>query len=318
MTRVLFFGTPHAAVRVLEVLARWPMGTVVGVVTAPDRPRGRGQRVEPTPVKAWAIRHGVPVFQPDTLKRPEVVRALRVWSADVFIVTAYGFILPPSVLEVPPYGCLNVHFSLLPKYRGAAPVARALLAGERETGVTVIQMNERMDAGPILAQRVVPIRDDDTTGTLEDRLAQVGAALLMEVLPDYLAGRLRPVEQDESAATLAPKVQKEEGRIRWDRPAEWIERQVRAMDPWPSAYTWWRGRLLKVLRARVVPDMDDEAPGTTVYVDKKRWIVACGRDALELLEVQLESRPRMAVSAFLQGHPVRLGERFEEFGRELP
>jgi methionyl-tRNA formyltransferase len=263
MVRILFFGTPYAAVRVLEALTRWPMGTVVGVVTAPDRPRGRGQRVEPTPVKAWAIRHGAPVFQPDTLKRPEVVRALRVWSADVFIVTAYGFILPPSVLEVPPYGCLNVHFSLLPKYRGAAPVARALLAGERETGVTVIQMNERMDAGPILAQRVVPIRDDDTTGTLEDRLAQVGAALLMEVLPDYLAGRLRPVEQDESAATLAPKVQKEEGRIRWDRPAEWIERQVRAMDPWPSAYTWWRGRLLKVLRARVVPDIC--RPGVRVF-----------------------------------------------------
>ncbi len=314
MVRILFFGTPDAAVRVLEALAEWPMGTVVGVVTAPDRPRGRGLRVEPTPVKAWAVRTQVPVFQPDTLKRPEVARALRAWSADVFVVTAYGFILPSAVLEVPPYGCLNVHFSLLPKYRGAAPVARALLAGERETGVTVIQMNERMDAGPIVAQRVVPIREDDTTGTLEDRLARAGAALLIEVLPDYLAGRVRPVEQDESAATFAPKVQKEEGRIRWDRPAESIERQVRAMDPWPSAYTWWRGRLLKVTRARVVPGMDDAAPGTTVYVDKKRWVVACGRDALELLEVQLENRPRMAVSAFLQGHPVCKGERLEESG----
>ncbi|MCS7313205.1 MAG: methionyl-tRNA formyltransferase, partial [Acidobacteria bacterium] len=299
MTRILFWGTPHAAVRVLEALVRWPMGTVVGVVTAPDRPRGRGQQVEPSPVKVWAIQTQIPVFQPATLKRPEIARALQVWSADVFVVTAYGFILPPAVLQIPPYGCLNVHFSLLPKYRGAAPVAWALLAGERETGVTIIRMNERMDAGPILAQRIILIQPDDTAATLEDRLARAGAALLIEVLPDYLAGRLQPVEQDESAATFAPKIQKEAGRIRWDRPAEWIERQVRAMDPWPSAYTWWRGRLLKITRARVVPDMAAEAPGTTVYVDKKRWIVACGRDALELLEVQLESRPRMAVPAFL-------------------
>ena len=307
--RVLFMGTPDAAVTVVRALHAHSGTEVCGVVTAPDRPRGRGRRVQPPPVKVWALSERRPVLQIPTLRRPEIVQALQAWSADVFIVTAFGLILPADVLQMPRYGCLNVHFSLLPKYRGAAPVAHAILAGERETGVTIIRMTERVDAGPILAQRAVPIRPDDTAATLERRLAEIGARLLIETLEPYVRGQLTPVPQDETRATYAPKLTKDAGRIDWRQSAVQIERCIRAMDPWPTAFTYWRGRLLKIWKARVVDLPRTASPGTTVYVNKRRWIVACGEGGLELLEVQPEGRSRMPVQAFLQGHTVRVGDR---------
>ena len=297
MSRVVFMGTPQFAVPTLMELA--PRYEVIMVVTQPDRRSGRGRQLRPPPVKQAAQRLGLPVWQPRTLRAPEAVTRLRELAPDVVVVAAYGQILSPEVLEVPPYGCINVHPSLLPRYRGAEPVAAAILAGEKETGVTIMLMDEGMDTGPILAQRAVPIAPDDTRASLTEKLSHSGAELLVETLPHWLDGEIEPQPQNNVSASYAPQLRKEDGEIDWSQPAVIIERMIRAYDPWPGTYTYWRGRLLKVLRARPLGQQQGEV-GQVVETSEGVAVVT-GQGALLLEEVQLAGRRAMAVEEFLRG-----------------
>jgi methionyl-tRNA formyltransferase len=299
MARVVFMGTPEFAVPSLQALAREHQ--VVGVVTQPDRPAGRGRRLVAPPVKELAQALGLDVIQPPTLRRPEAVERLAAWRPDVVVVAAFGQILRPAVLALPPHGCLNVHASLLPRYRGAAPIPAAILAGDERTGVTIMQMDEGLDTGPMLAQAEWPIGPEDTTGSLTEALARLGAGLLLEVLPGWLLGVVVPRPQDESQATHCRTLQKEDGLLDWSMPAAHLDRQVRACDPWPGAYTAWAGQRLKVLRARPLPGVRvDAEPGRVLDLAPGTG-VATGEGVLELLEVQLAGKAAMAVHAFAQG-----------------
>ncbi len=246
--RIVFFGTPDFAVPSLQALLDGD-DQIVGVVCQPDRPAGRGQQLSAPPVKVAAVQAGVPVLQPDKVRTPEFLDALRQWAPDLIVVAAYGRILPKPVLDLPPHGCINVHASLLPKYRGAAPIQWAMLRGEVETGVTIMQMNEGMDTGDIRLQRATPIGADETYGALQARLAVLGAEALREALADLKAGTLPRVPQREADMTLAPMLSKEDGRIDWTQAAADIARRVRALHPWPSAFTVLDGKLLKIHRA---------------------------------------------------------------------
>lgn len=297
--RVVFMGSPAFAVPALEALAG--AYAVVGVVTQPDRPAGRGSRLRPPAVKVAAERLGLPVFQPEKISAPDALGQLRAWKPDLIVVAAFGQILPPAVLNLPPYGCLNLHASLLPRWRGASPIAAAILAGDPVTGVTVMVMDEGVDTGPILAQREEPILPDDTTGSLTERLARLAADLLMETLSLYLTGAIQPRPQPEEGVTYCRPLKKADGRLDWTRPAEELERQVRAVQPWPGAYTFWEDRLLKVLRAAVIPeDRAGELPGRVVSVGDGAAVVT-GRGLLRLLEVQLAGRNPLPIDAFLRG-----------------
>ena len=303
MARVIFMGTPEFAVPSLAALLAANY-EVVAVVTQPDAPAGRGQHVRPSPVKQFAQQHGLNVLQPASLKPPEVVAQLRALAPDVIVVAAFGQILRQEVLDLPRHGCVNVHASLLPRWRGASPVSAAIAAGDAHTGVTIMLMEAGLDAGPILAQRETPIAPDETAGALSARLAELGAALLVETLPRWLAGALTPQRQDESQVTFAPRLKKEDGRMDWSQPAEVLERHVRAMTPWPGAYTTWQGQQLKVLRA-ALDDVqpDGEQPAGTVIVRGERVYVRCGSGLLRLISVQLEGRRATDAAAFLRGHP---------------
>ncbi len=280
---------------------------VVGVVCQPDRPSGRGQKLQAPPVKQLALRAGLPVAQPLKLKSGDFPAQLRAWAPDLAVVAAYGRILPADILATPRLGCVNVHASLLPKYRGAAPIQWAILDGEAETGVTIMCMNERMDEGDILLQRATPIGADETTGTLQARLADIGAAALLDALAPLLAGTLVPVAQEHAAATLAPLIRKEQGAIDWCAPAAVIERQVRGFHPWPSAYTTLHGALLKLHRARVLPGAAAAPPGTVLGCDDGIRI-ASGAGVLAVDELQLAGRKSLAAADFARGG-LRVGDR---------
>lgn len=309
--RVVFFGTPEFAVPSLEaVLAR---SEVVGVVSQPDRPRGRGLRVQPPPLAEAAFRYGLNVRQPASLRDPAVLLWLRDLAPDLLVVVAYGRFIPREVLETARLGGINVHPSLLPRYRGPAPIPRAIAAGETETGVTVLYVTEEVDAGDIILQRAVPIGPEDTSGTLARRLAQEGAALLAEALPLLEAGRAPRRPQDPHQATYAPKVTRDEGWIRWTEPAVRIANLVRAFNPWPGAYTVYDGERLLIWRAAAWPDEpegDRPPPGTVLRADDRRepaLVVAAGQGALAIHEVQPPSGRRMPAGAYLRGHPLRRG-----------
>ena len=278
---------------------------VLAVVTQPDRPRGRGQRVVPTPVKEWAEGKGIPVLEPQGLKGPflEEVRGI---GPEAIVVAAYGRILPSELLRLPPLGCINVHPSLLPKYRGAAPVNWAIIRGEIETGVTTFLMDERMDSGPILLQRRVRIGEGETASELLGRLAELGAELLLETLKRWRRGEIEPRPQREEEATFAPKLRKEDGLIDWKREAREINNLIRGAQPWPGAYTFLRGKLLKVHRARVGSGRGE--PGEVISLEEGIE-VACGEGSLLLQEVQLEGRRRVLWEDFLRGYPLSIGER---------
>ncbi|MEA2624813.1 MAG: methionyl-tRNA formyltransferase [Candidatus Binatota bacterium] len=303
-------GTPEFAVPSLRALLD-AGHEIAAVVTQPDRPAGRGQELRVPPVKQLALSHGIPVLQPEKLRDPAIVEVLRALQPDAIVVAAYGKILPRSLLDVPPSGAINVHASLLPKLRGAAPIQHALLAGEPRTGITIMQMNERMDAGDILLQEAVAILAEDTAGTLERRLAEVGGRALIEGLDRLLRGELTPVPQREEDATLAPMIRKEHGLIDWTRNAHDIERATRAFDPWPGAHTIHRGRLLKIFRARV-SELDRTAPpGTVARASGDEIVVATGREALAIVELQLEGKRRLGAREFLAARgAIREGERF--------
>ncbi len=303
-------GTPAFAVPTLRMLLAGE-DPVVGVFTQPDQPSGRGMALHAPPVKTLALEHSLPVFQPAKLRDPSVIDCLTAWQPDLIVVVAYGKMLPNAILDLPPLKCINIHASLLPKYRGAAPMQWAIARGETQTGVTIMRIGERMDAGDILLQHVVPIHEDDTGESLHDKLSQLGAATLLEALSLLKQRRLSARPQDEAEATYAPIIKKEDGRIDWTQPAPTIERRIRAFTPWPSAYTMWQGKLLKILKAKLSPGYDDPhtAPhGAIVEASAVDFVVATGSGRLRVLEVQLEGKKRMPVAEFLKGHVLRPGE----------
>ena len=308
---IVFFGTPQFAVPTLEAL----LGSrhqVPLVVTQPDKRRDRGQKVTDAPVKAAARAHGVPVFQPERLRDPDVADALRRHAPDLAVVAAYGKLIPADLLTLPRLGMLNVHASLLPKYRGAAPVHRAIMNGEVETGVTIMRIVEALDAGDMLATSVRAIGSDETSEQLEQALAHDGASLLIEALDQLEAGTLRAEPQDESASTYAPRLRKEEGLIDWTQPARRIHDQVRGLYPWPHAYSYLEGARLIVWKTAVIrlkPDSTPAMPGTIVDVTRDTIEVATGDGLIAFTEVQAEGRRPMSTRDFLAGRPVRPGTK---------
>jgi methionyl-tRNA formyltransferase len=300
-------GTPAFACPSLEALLARGDDPVVGVVCQPDRPRGRGLAMSAPEVKRLAVARGLRVLQPERLSDPGFAAALRDLAPDLIVVAAYGKILPRWILDLPPHGCINVHASLLPRHRGAAPIPWAILAGDATTGVTIMVMNEEMDAGDILLSRSVAIAPEDTTGTLAARLAALGAATLTEAIDGLKAGRLRPTPQPTEGVTFAPRLAREQGRLDWSRPAAELDRVVRAFAPTPGAFTSLAGRLLKIHRARPEALQPDAPPGTVVHAGGDGIVVATGAGALRLLELQLEGRRRLAAREFLAGHPVAVG-----------
>lgn len=305
--RIVFMGTPEVAAVSLERLFATPH-RVAGVVTQPDRPAGRGQKSIASPVGRAAAARGVPVVAPEKVRDPAFRDALAAWAPELIVVVAYGRILPRSILELAPHGCLNVHYSLLPKYRGAAPAAWAVINGEKKSGVTTMQLVERMDAGPIYLQREIEMANGETTGSLQAKLAPVGAGLLVETIAGIEAGTLAPRAQDESQVTLAPMLKKEDGLIDWALPAAALERRVRGLSPWPGAYTRVNGNLLKIHRAGII-EGEKGAPGEIVKAGKGGLWVATGAGALSLEEVQLENRKKMAAAELLNGTRIEKGAR---------
>ncbi len=307
MARLVFMGSPRFALPTLRSLSR--DHEVVGVVTQPDRPAGRGRELKPSAVKVAASEIGIPVITPETLHDAEALGSLAAWQPDVIIVAAFGQILRQNVLDLPPHGCLNVHASLLPRWRGASPIAAAILAGDAKTGVTIMRMDAGLDTGPILAQREEPIRPDDTRAGLGERLAVLGAALMAETLDPYLGGGIREQPQPAEGVTLAPQLSKEDGRLDWSAGAAQLDRRVRAVTPWPAAFTFWRTKRLRVLKARPLTRWKgDAAPGRVVETEDGP-AVATGAGALLLEEIQLAGKRALPASAFVQGQRDFLGSQ---------
>lgn len=306
---LVFAGTPEFAATSLAALLDTPH-RVVAVYTQPDRPAGRGRKRKPGPVKQLALEHDLPVYQPASLKSEEALAELRALRPDVMVVAAYGLLLPPAVLHLPPHGCLNIHASLLPRWRGAAPIQRAILAGDTETGVTIMQMDEGLDTGDMLLKKTCPIGPGDTAASLHDRLAVLGAEAIVEALAKL--DELVPEPQDESQATYARKLTKEEAIIDWQQSARLIDRQVRAFNPWPVAQTAFDGQILRIWAARPLPEPAGAAPGTVLAVGKAGVDVACGEGVLRLTRLQPAGGKPMDVQAFVNGRPdlLRPGMQF--------
>jgi methionyl-tRNA formyltransferase len=312
-TRIIFMGTPEFALPTLQALIAH--FHVVGVVTQPDRPAGRGRAIQPPPVKPLAVAHNLPVYQPKTLRRDEAVAQLASWAPDLIVTAAIGLILPPEVLNLPARGTLNVHASLLPRWRGAAPIQAAILAGDDQTGVTIMWTEEGLDTGPILSQRAIPIAPRETAASLHDKLAPLGAQLLIDTLPAYLDGTLEPQPQPAEGVTIAQRIRKEDGRVDWERPAAAIDRQVRAFTPWPGAFSFWEGRRLKILETfpspTSVPLEQGEIPsppGTVVQTNGHPAVVT-GDGLLRLDQLQMAGRRATSGGEFLHGHADFIGAR---------
>jgi len=305
MAKIVFMGTPAFAVPSLRALLA--AQTVVGVVTQPDRPAGRGQRLQASPVKAVAEAAGIPVYQPPSLRKPATIVPLQVWEPEVIVVVAFGQILRPHVLNLPPHGCLNVHASLLPRWRGAAPIQHAILAGDEVSGVSLMQLDEGMDTGPVYVRAPLPLWPDETAASLHDRLAELGAELLAAHLDDILAGRLAAQPQDDALATYAPMIKKEAGHIDWRRDAVELDRHVRAMTPWPGAYTTWQGAHLKILAARPLREgLPAGAPGRVVAAGSE-VIALASAGGLALDALQLAGKRAMSAHEFVLGRPDFIG-----------
>ena len=307
--QIVFFGTPDFAVPTLKALLEGP-DRVVAIVTQPDRGKGRGQKMVPSPIKKVALAHGVPSHQPDRVKDPSFQEEVKNLQPDLFVVVAYGQILPKSLLDVPKHGAINVHASLLPKYRGAAPISWALLKGEKVTGITTMMMDAGMDTGDILLQSEIPIGEGETFETLHDRLAELGAQLLKETIAGLESEKITPVSQDHSGATYAPLIKKEDGQIDWSKGADEIDRQVRAFNPWPGAYTQWEDRLLKIFGGEVRKGTPQGENGSVSWVGTDAIEVKAGKGCYGIREVQLEGGRRLSVRDFLQGHRVQVGTVF--------
>ena len=303
--KILFMGTPDFAAGSLKSLINAGY-EVSAVVTQPDRPKGRSGQPVFSPVKEASVAAGIPVLQPERIKRPEETAKLREYPADIYVVAAFGQILSKEILDQPRYGCINVHASLLPKYRGASPIQRVILDGEKETGITIMQMNEGLDTGDILYQKKLELAPDETFETLHDRLMELGGQTLTEALPLIEAGKITPVKQDDSASCYAPLIKKEDGLIDWKKTSGQISSQVRAFNPWPGAFTHIGGKLLKVWE--VQPVSGSGKAGDIIDADKTSFTVACGDGAVRILAIQPEGKKRMDTSAFLLGNRIEIGE----------
>jgi methionyl-tRNA formyltransferase len=320
MLRIIFMGTPQFAVPALLALidgARpglvLPEGyDIATVITRPDKPVGRGKEIVFSPVKQAALAHGIPVWQPGSLKRPENIEALASYQADLYIVAAFGQILPQAALDLTRYGTLNIHASLLPKYRGVSPISEAILQGDPVTGVTIMLIDAGVDTGPMLLQRVIPIAEDDTTGSLTIKLANLGTTALLEALPLWMQGKITPQPQDEKLASYTHMLHKEEGEIDWNRPAITLVREVRAFSPWPSAYTYWHNKLLKIVSAHAMAkEADEEVKPGTVMLRKengRKLLSVVTADGVLIVEnLQLEGKKTMSADEFLRGYPHIVG-----------
>jgi methionyl-tRNA formyltransferase len=309
--RIIFMGTAELSCDSLRALLASPQFQVVAVVTQPDRPKGRELKLQPSPVKELGLQAKLPVLQPERARNEQFLEELRALQPDLIAVAAYGQILPPGILDLPRFGCLNVHASLLPRYRGAAPIQWAVLNGDTETGVTIMKMDVGLDTGGILTQAATPIRPEDTAETLHDRLARMGAELLVRTIPDYVAGRVAARPQPAEGPTYASKIKKQDGQIDWKQPARAIWNRVRGLVPWPGAFTRLpdqpQPHLLKIWGAEVV----DRAgpPGEVLQADKTGIVVGCGHEGLRILVLQREGGRRLNAQEFLAGHPLMPGQR---------
>ena len=328
--KIVFMGTPDFAVPALKALAESAKHEVSLVVTQPDRPRGRSGKPAPSDVKLCAEQYGIPVFQPEKVREEASVERLRRENANIFVVAAFGQLLPKTILEMPRFGCINIHGSLLPAYRGAAPVQWAVLDGQKEAGDTIMQMNEGLDTGDILMQESIPLSADETAGSLYDKLSSMGGPLLLKALDAIEEGTVTPVPQGDSGTHYAKMLRKEMGNIDWTKSAEEIGRLVRGLNPWPSAYTHWNGKMLKIWMAEPVTqeelsalgcdekngmDLKEAQPGTVMIVTKDTLMVQTGDGLLALTELQLEGKKRMPVQTFLMGCRLQTGEKLERIGR---
>ena len=306
--RVIFMGTPDFSIPVLKALIQAKEHEVTAVITQPDKARGRSGKLTPTPVKSCAEEHGIPVYTPTRVKDPEFIEKLRTIPCDVIVVIAFGQILPSQILSMPRFGCVNVHASLLPRWRGAAPMQWAIMAGDTETGVTTMQMDEGLDTGDMLLEKRVPIESDETGESLHDKLAPLGASLLIETLAGLETGTIQPRKQDDAASTYAKMLTKEMGRIDFSLKAAVIERYIRALSAWPNVFCTWRGKTLKVWRATVIDEDSGMEPGMVSLVTRKSFRVQTGHGQLEFLEVQPEGKKRMDAASFLNGNSLVAGE----------
>ena len=308
---LIFMGTAELSCASLAALLADARFRVAAVVTQPDKPKGRNLAPQPSPVKVLALQSQVPVLQPQRARDETFLAQLQSFAPDLIIVVAYGQILPPAILDLPRHGCLNVHTSLLPKYRGAAPIQWAIANGDSETGVTIMKMDPGLDTGPILSQRRTPIDSGDDSQSLHDRLARLGADLLVQTIPGYLAGDLLPQPQPATGSTYAAKINKEDGRIIWSQPARQIWNRFRAFTPWPGAFTFYGAQdkavLLKIRGARVVERPG--VPGEILQAGREGIIVGCGQQALQITDLQREGGRALTAREFLAGHPLRVGEK---------
>jgi len=304
--KVLFMGTPDFAVSTLNEIVS-AGHEVIGVVTQPDKVKGRGGKVGFPEVKEVALKLNLPVYQPVKVKEPEFIVKVRELKPEVIVVAAFGQILPKEILDIPPYGCINVHASLLPKYRGAAPIQAAIINGEKETGVTIMHMDVGLDTGDIILQEKIPISEDETGGSLHDKLASLGAKLLVRALEQLKNGTALRIPQDNSQATYAKMLDKEMGNIDFTKPAQYIERLIRGLNPWPSAYTKLNGKTLKLWKAGVKEMASAAKPGEVVEVNKDSIVVMTGKDALVIYELQLEGKKRLPAEEFLRGYRIENG-----------
>jgi methionyl-tRNA formyltransferase len=304
--RVIFMGTPEFALPTLEGLIDSGV-KIVGVFTQPDRPKGRGRKLEPSPVKRLAEEHGLPVFQPERLRDKDAIKQVRSLKPDLVVVVAYGQILPQEVLDIPKYGCVNVHASLLPRHRGAAPINKAIIDGDPMTGVTTMQMDAGLDTGDMLVKKSISIFPNENAGELHDRLAQLGREAMEETLARLCAGTLSPQKQDDSRSSYAPMLKKEDGLIDWKRPAAAIHNQVRGLYPWPGAFTHLDGEVLKIADTRIADTSGN--PGEILVLENSGVVVACGEGALQIRRLQLPGKKMLPAADFLRGVKLKVGQK---------
>lgn len=310
MNKVVFMGTPDFAVPALQALLETQ--NVVGVVTQPDSPFGRGRKLRPSPVKTAALAADIPVYQPKSLRSEAAAAPLRDWQPDIIIVAAFGQILKPHILDLPPHGCLNIHASLLPRWRGASPIQHAIMSGDAETGVCLMRMDVGLDTGPVFACRATPISASDDAAALHDRLAALGGALLRDHLDDIIAGKLAARPQEDAKSTYAPMIRKEDGRLDWTKSAAELDRRIRAMTPWPGAFTTWQGKPLKILSARPSDEPPRARPGLVLRDDGGETAVATGSGLLILDVIQLAGKKAMPAADFVRGRPAFIGSQLGE------
>jgi methionyl-tRNA formyltransferase len=308
--RIVFMGTPDFAVPSLHRLIKEGY-QVVGVVTQPDRPKGRKQILTPPPVKELALQYGIPVHQPEKIRRPEELTIVKEWAPDLIVTAAFGQILPKALLEMPKLGCINVHASLLPKYRGGAPIHYAVINGEKESGVTIMYMVEALDAGDIISQAAIPVDERDTVGTLYEKLRMLGADLLARTLPDIMAGKVKAIPQDPAQVTYAPNIKREDEQLNFSRSAQELYNQVRGLNPWPVAFTTLHGQVLKVWWTEWSSQDAKSLPGTIEAITEDGIEVATAKGRLILKEVQPAGKRRMSVADYLRGSSIEVGMRFE-------